>query len=578
MIQSIFLLSPTGEVLIERHYRENHTPRSICDYYWSIVSEVGAGSPLGHGATFSPTGTVMITEGGDAPSASVPSVGGAALPSSIPKTATPANFLAGAEGPMFDVADVPPVMAVPLTGTSDGDGDGEGDGDGGQGAYVLFNVHRGGLHYLAACPGEVSPLLVVEFLHRVADVFVEYFGAAAPEGSTASTSLAGTLLGDMGMGLGGGTFFSSGYHASPVPGSSVCNDGGVDEYAIKENFSTVYQVLEEMMDRGWPLTTETCVLREMVRPPPRSGPLGRLVAGAAESAKPEARHSPADLPWRKASVRHSQNEIYVDIIEEVDAVLDGSDGRLLSADVSGHIRCQSQLSGLPDLSLAFHDPDVVGDDCSFHPCVRYGRYEHDRVISFVPPDGHFELMRYRVRPEVAPSPPIIVVPQISYGSSEDQQRQNGYAAGTITVHLTARPLSSLLQSSSSSSSKAALLEDVSLAVPFPRSVRTVTDLQVTAGTVRYDEASRVAKWTIGNVNPGGRGRNPAANMTLTGKMVANGPRPTAEHPALQVCWKVPGASISGLTVAGLSVGGVSYKPYKGVRTVTRSGRYFVRCT
>ena len=26
---------------------------------------------------------------------------------------------------------------------------------------------------------------------------------------------------------------------------------------------------------------------------------------------------------------------------------------------------------------------------------RYNRYERDKVVSFVPPDGHFELMRYR---------------------------------------------------------------------------------------------------------------------------------------------------------------------------------------
>lgn len=35
------------------------------------------------------------------------------------------------------------------------------------------------------------------------------------------------------------------------------------------------------------------------------------------------------------------------------------------------------------------------DDCQFHQCVRLGKFDSDRSISFVPPDGEFELMRYR---------------------------------------------------------------------------------------------------------------------------------------------------------------------------------------
>ena len=37
--------------------------------------------------------------------------------------------------------------------------------------------------------------------------------------------------------------------------------GGLDDAAIKDNFSTVYQLLEEMMDNGYPLTTEPNALK-----------------------------------------------------------------------------------------------------------------------------------------------------------------------------------------------------------------------------------------------------------------------------------------------------------------------------
>jgi len=35
------------------------------------------------------------------------------------------------------------------------------------------------------------------------------------------------------------------------------------------------------------------------------------------------------------------------------------------------------------------------DDCQFHQCVKLGRFDNDRTISFIPPDGEFELMKYR---------------------------------------------------------------------------------------------------------------------------------------------------------------------------------------
>ena len=97
------------------------------------------------------------------------------------------------------------------------------------------------------------------------------------------------------------------------------------------------------------------------------------------------------MPWRKTGVKYAQNEIYLDIIEEIDAILD-KNGQIITSEVTGIISANSRLSGVPDLLLTFVDPGLI-DDCSFHPCVRYNRFERDRIVSFVPPDGAFELMR-----------------------------------------------------------------------------------------------------------------------------------------------------------------------------------------
>ena len=37
----------------------------------------------------------------------------------------------------------------------------------------------------------------------------------------------------------------------------------------------------------------------------------------------------------------------------------------------------------------------------FHQCVRLSRFENDRTISFIPPDGEFELMSYRLNTHVS---------------------------------------------------------------------------------------------------------------------------------------------------------------------------------
>ena len=65
------------------------------------------------------------------------------------------------------------------------------------------------------------------------------------------------------------------------------------------------------------------------------------------------------------------------------------------------------LSGMPELRLGLNDKvlfestgrgkskSVELEDVKFHQCVRLSRFENDRTISFIPPDGEFELMSYR---------------------------------------------------------------------------------------------------------------------------------------------------------------------------------------
>merc|ERR1711972_940356 len=80
------------------------------------------------------------------------------------------------------------------------------------------------------------------------------------------------------------------------------------------------------------------------------------------------------------------------------------------ADVSGQILVKCQLSGMPECKFGMNDKLIMSseqrtrtsdkgialDDYRFHQCVRLSKFDVDREITFIPPDGEFELMTYRI--------------------------------------------------------------------------------------------------------------------------------------------------------------------------------------
>lgn len=81
-----------------------------------------------------------------------------------------------------------------------------------------------------------------------------------------------------------------------------------------------HQLLEEMIDNGYPLTTELSALRDIVLPPSF---VNRIlsVAGVAGLAKASATPFSSPIPWRQANLKYNNNEIYFDVVEELDAII-----------------------------------------------------------------------------------------------------------------------------------------------------------------------------------------------------------------------------------------------------------------
>ena len=120
------------------------------------------------------------------------------------------------------------------------------------------------------------------------------------------------------------------------------------------------------------------------------------------------------VSWRSEGIRYRKNEVFLDVVESLNLLV-SSTGNVLRSEILGAVKLKCYLSGMPELRLGLNDKvmfETTGratrgkavemEDVKFHQCVRLSRFENDRTISFIPPDGEFELMSYRLNTQVKP--------------------------------------------------------------------------------------------------------------------------------------------------------------------------------
>lgn len=250
-----------------------------------------------------------------------------------------------------------------------------------------------------------------------------------------------------------------------------------------------------------------------------------------------AANTPA-LPWRRANVRHTSNELYVDLVETLTVTLAPS-GRPLAAFANGTIAFTSKISGVPDLLLNLSTPSGRQNVSSvmelpvFHPCVRLARWrEKPGELSFVPPDGRFVLAGYEV--DLLPSTggksgttnashlklPVNIEVKTSLGStgsdfevrlfivkvsgqgnssisSGSSSRSNSNAAGQLSR--AASQFSGGLGGNfggSTGNSTSPIIEDLVVTVPLPADVRNLSEIKASRGDTTYNPGEKNLEWHI----------------------------------------------------------------------------------
>lgn len=388
------------------------------------------------------------------------------------------------------------------------------------GEASFIHTAVGDISVVAVTKENVNACLVVKFIYKFIDLLKQYFGA--------------NVL--------------------------------VDENSIRKNFVLIYELLDEVIDFGHPQIMEHEVLRKYIT----QGGMKMADLNDEEQLKQITIAATGATPWRPEGIKHRKNEVYIDVIESVNVLLSRK-GTLLKADVQGQVMVACALSGMPECKFGMNDKVVMNktssaeatstaavvaapsdkgialDDCRFHQCVRLSKFESERAITFIPPDGTFELMSYRITENV--SCPFKVLPIVA---------ERGRMKVDITIKIKA-----VFEKSISAN-------NVVIKIPCPKHTATATISTIGAGRAKYEPAGDALVWRIRRF-PGETEYVLNAELDLTPTVVE---KPWNSKPPISLDFQVPMFTASGLRVRFLRVQEKSnYRPIKWIRYVTKAGSY-----
>ncbi|KAJ4856076.1 adaptor complexes medium subunit family domain-containing protein [Trichoderma breve] len=321
---------------------------------------------------------------------------------------------------------------------------------------LVFSLTHSNLLFLATSSTEIEPLLVLEFLHRIVDAFEDFVGAP--------------LL----------------------------------AVKLENNYDVVAQLLTEMCDAGTVSTTEPNALREVVE---MEGWVDKLLGSInlpgknplnTNSNTPSliASNTPA-LPWRRANVRHTSNELYADVVETLSVTLAPS-GRPLAAFANGTIAFTSKVSGVPDVLVTLSSPSGkhnIGGIMElpvFHPCVRLNKWnERPGELSFIPPDGRFILAGYEVDllPFTSGKSGSVNSNNLKLPVNLEMKTGLGPVGSEFEVRLQTNKIFGTPNSSSAAN-------DLTVTIPLPEDVRNLSDIRPSRGDASFNRAEGRLEWHI----------------------------------------------------------------------------------
>ncbi|KAF5833171.1 Mu homology domain-containing protein, partial [Dunaliella salina] len=228
---------------------------------------------------------------------------------------------------------------------------------------TYLHVKDGGVEVVATTRANMSPSFVLEFLRRICTIIKDYCGM-------------------------------------------------LSEDAIRKNFVLVYELLDEVIDYGYPQSTSTDALKMFVlnEPSPVAPPAGINQMFGLHKGPTGVFKSVLDT--NRTDGKGGRDEIFVDVVERLTCTFNAT-GTMSQAQVDGAIQVKSYLTGNPPIKIKLNDDLIIGA-CPLHPQIsgsnscfinlhfwaslqvaNLDSFDIDRTISLKPAEGEFALMNYR---------------------------------------------------------------------------------------------------------------------------------------------------------------------------------------
>ncbi|QQP42371.1 AP-2 complex subunit mu-1 [Caligus rogercresseyi] len=186
--------------------------------------------------------------------------------------------------------------------------------------------------------------------------------------------------------------------------------GKISEENVKNNLSSSTSFW--MSSWTWvPQNTDTGILKTYIT---QQG----IKSGSKEEQAAITSQVTGQIGWRREGIKYRRNELFLDVLEYVNLLM-SPQGQVLSAHVAGKVMMKSYLSGMPECKFGINDKitletrgrkgaAVAPRRRAPSPLTTLSKFETEHAISFIPPDGEYELMRYRTTKDI--SLPFRVIP------------------------------------------------------------------------------------------------------------------------------------------------------------------------
>ena len=327
----------------------------------------------------------------------------------------------------------------------------------------------------------------------------------------------------------------------------------LEEESIRDNFVIIYEILDEVVDYGYPQNTDAKLLKEYIK----------ISSNRLMPRKPLTTEVINNQVSRVPGIKYQINQAFVDVIERVSSLISHK-GEMIRSDIIGQITMKSSLSGMPLLKLGLNDKSyfelsgkkpadkmVDMDDFKFHNCVNINKFESERVIEFIPPDGFFTLMNYRLNLKIKP---LIWV--------EVNRKE-----------ITSTKMKFLVKAKNNCKGDS-IANNVAIHIPVPNDLQNPL-FKSSLGSVTYSPDKEVLIWSLRKF-PGQVETNLIIQFTVP-SLRGNDSKSKYLKIPIEVKFEIPAFTVSGIQIRYLKITEASgYQAYPYVKYVTKNGDYQIR--